>query len=38
MNNMGDISNAINSLMDGSRFDVEVLRDGEQVPLSYVVR
>lgn len=38
MNNMGDISNAINSLMGGTRFDVEVLRDGETVPLSYVVR
>ncbi|MBN1332465.1 MAG: hypothetical protein JW971_01765 [Synergistales bacterium] len=38
MRNMGDISNAINSLMGGSRFDVEVLRDGESRELTYVVR
>ena len=36
--NMGDISNAINSLMGGKRFEVEVLRDGESRELSYVVR
>jgi len=38
MTNMGDISNAINSLMGGTNFDVEVLRDGKSVPLTYVVR
>jgi type II secretory pathway component PulC len=36
--NMGDISNAINSLMGGDRFEVEVLRRGESVPLTYMVR
>lgn len=38
INNMGDISNAINSLMGGDRFEVEVLRSGENVPLTYMVR
>lgn len=38
INNMGDISNAINSLMGGDRFEVEVLRSGESVPLTYMVR
>lgn len=38
INNMGDISNAINSLMGGDRFEVEVLRKGEKVPLTYTVK
>lgn len=36
--NMGDVANAINSLMNGTRFDVEVLRDGAQTMLTYVVK
>ena len=36
--NMGDIANAINSLMNGSRFDVEVLRGNDPIQLTYVVR
>ena len=38
ISNMGDISNAINSLMGGDRFEVEVLREGEKVPLTYAVK
>jgi len=38
MKNMGDITNAINSLMNGSRFDVEVIRGNAPVMLTYVVR
>ena len=38
MRNMGDITNAINSLMNGSRFDVEVMRGNAPVMLTYVVR
>ncbi|MCL2767383.1 MAG: PDZ domain-containing protein [Synergistaceae bacterium] len=36
--NMGDIANAINSLMNGSRFDVAVTRGNAPIDLSYVVR
>jgi len=38
MKNMGDIANAINSLMNGSRFDVEVVRGNAPINLTYVVR
>ena len=38
MKNMGDIANAINSLMNGSRFDVEVLRGNNKEMLTYEVR
>jgi type II secretory pathway component PulC len=36
--NMGDVANAINSLMGGSRFDVQVVRNGKEMPLTYTVR
>jgi type II secretory pathway component PulC len=36
--NMGDITNAVNSLMNGTRFDVEVLRGGAPTNLIYQVR
>jgi len=36
--NMGDISNAINSMMGGDRFEVEVMRKGKEVPLTYAVK
>ena len=36
--NMGDVANAINSLMGGSRFDVQVVRGGAEMPLSYTVK
>jgi hypothetical protein len=36
--NMGDVANAINSLMGGERFEVSVLRKDEPVQLNYVVR
>jgi len=38
MKNMGDITNAINSLMNGNRFDVEVTRDNAPMNLIYSVR
>ena len=38
MKNMGDITNAINSLMNGTRFDVEVLRGDAPINLVYAVR
>jgi hypothetical protein len=38
MKNMGDITNAINSLMNGTRFDVEVLRGESPINLVYAVR
>ena len=38
MKNMGDVANAINSLMNGSRFDVEVIRENAPIELTYVVR
>jgi hypothetical protein len=38
MKNMGDITNAINSLMNGTRFDVEVLRGNAPTNLTYLVR
>lgn len=36
--NMGDVANAINSLLGGSRFDVQVVRGGKETPLSYTVK
>lgn len=36
--NVGDASNALNSLMAGNRFDVTVLRDGKPVELRYQVK
>ncbi|MEA3284023.1 MAG: type II secretion system protein GspC [Synergistota bacterium] len=36
--NMGDVANAINSLMGGSRFEVAVGRGDEEIMLNYVVR
>lgn len=36
--NVGDASNALNSLMTGSRFDVTVIRGGKQVELKYQVK
>jgi S1-C subfamily serine protease len=38
INHMGDVANAINSLMGGKRFDVTVIRDGKQELLSYQVQ
>jgi hypothetical protein len=38
MKNMGDITNAINSLMNGTRFDVEIQRGNITNMLRYVVR
>jgi type II secretory pathway component PulC len=38
MKNMGDMVNSINSLINGKRFDVEVLRGNTPINLSYVVR
>ena len=38
MNNMGDVANAINSLMGGSKFDVAIVRDGKPEQLSYAVK
>jgi type II secretory pathway component PulC len=38
MKNMGDITNAVNSLMNGTRFDVEVLRGNAPINLTYMVR
>ena len=35
---MGDITNSINSLLNGKRFDVEVLRGNAPVNLIYMVR
>lgn len=36
--NMGDIANAINSLMGGNRFEVSVGRADEEIMLNYVVK
>lgn len=36
--NMGDVANAINSLMGGSRFEVSVGRGDQDVMLNYVVK
>lgn len=36
--NMGDVANAINSLMGGSRFEVAVGRGDSEVMLNYVVK
>ncbi len=36
--NMGDVANAINSLMGGSRFEVSVGRGEQEVMLNYVVK
>jgi S1-C subfamily serine protease len=36
--NMADVSNAINSLLGGSRMDVSVLREGKSEDLPYAVR
>ncbi|MCF4150753.1 PDZ domain-containing protein [Dethiosulfovibrio sp. F2B] len=36
--NMGDVANAINSLMGGSRFEVAVGRGEKEIMLNYVVR
>ncbi len=36
--NMGDVVNVINSLMGGSAFDVQVLRDGTPVSLKYNIK
>ncbi len=38
INHMGDVANAINSLMGGKRFDVTVIREGKQEMLSYQVQ
>lgn len=38
INNMGDVANAINSLMNGTRFDVEVVRGDAPTMLTYVVK
>ncbi len=38
INHMGDVANAINSLMGGKRFDVTVIRGGKQELLSYQVQ
>ena len=38
MKNMGDIANAINSLMSSSHFDVEVLRSNAPTTLKYAVK
>jgi type II secretory pathway component PulC len=38
INHMGDVANAINSLMGGKRFDVTVIREGKQELLSYQVQ
>ena len=38
MNNMGDVANAINSLMGGNKFDVAIVRDGKPEQLSYAVK
>jgi len=38
ISNMGDVANAINSLMGGERFEVSVVRKDEPVQLNYVVR
>jgi len=36
--NLGDATNAINSMMSGTRFDVTVERGGAPVELKYEVR
>ncbi len=36
--NMGDIANAVNSMMAGTRFDVSVMRGGKAVDLKYQVK
>ena len=36
--NVADASNALNSLMAGSRFDVTVMRGGKPVELRYQVK
>ncbi|PIE54860.1 MAG: hypothetical protein CSA35_04395 [Dethiosulfovibrio peptidovorans] len=36
--NMGDVANAINSLMGGSRFEVSVGRGDREIMLNYVVK
>lgn len=36
--NMGDVSNVINSLMSGNRFDVSVFRGGESKTMKYDVK
>ena len=36
--NMGDIANAVNSMMSGTRFDVSVMRGGKPVDLKYQVK
>jgi type II secretory pathway component PulC len=38
LRNMGDVSNAISSLMNSDRFDLEVARGGDPISLRYVVR
>ncbi len=38
MNNMGDVANAINSLMGGNKFEVSIVRDGKPEQLSYAVK
>lgn len=37
ISNLGDLTNAINSLMSGARFDVNVERGGEKLDLKYSV-
>jgi type II secretory pathway component PulC len=36
--NMDDITKAVNALMNGTRFDVEVIRDNAPINLTYMVR
>jgi hypothetical protein len=36
--NLGDVANAVNSMMSGTRFDVTVQRDGKPISLKYQVK
>ena len=36
--NMGDVANAVNSMMSGTRFDVSVTRGGKPLDLKYLVK
>lgn len=36
--NMGDVANAVNSMMSGTRFDVSVTRGGKPIDLKYLVK
>lgn len=38
ISNLGDVANAVNSMMAGTRFDVTVQRDGKPVSLKYQVQ